>query len=86
MERQGPTGQPLFVNVRNGISTEQRPEILEEVMWLEEEKEGYIAVKVEKGKVVRLDGKSVSLDKEQVSGLARFHRGLLAACPAVLST
>ena len=86
MERHGSTGQAVFVNVRTGVSTEERPEMLEEVMWLEDGKEGYVAGKVEKGRVVRLDGKPVSGDKEQSTRLNLFHRGLLAACPAVFPT
>jgi hypothetical protein len=74
------------VNVRTGASTEARPDVLEEVMWLEDEKEGYVAGKVEKGRVIRLDGKPASGDKEQTTRLNRFHKGLLAACPAVFPT
>lgn len=84
VERKNSSGHSVFVNVRTGVSTQERPEVLEEVVWLEEEKEGYMAGKVEKGRVVRLDGKPVNMDREQASSLACFHRGLLTACPAVL--
>ena len=86
VERHNSSGQAVFVNVRTGVSTQERPEVLEEVIWLEEEKEGYVAGKVDKGRVVRLDGKLANVDREQASSLPCFHRGLLAACPAVLLT
>lgn len=86
VERPDVTGRPVFLNVRTGITTEERPEILEEVQWLEDEKEGYIAVKVEKGKVLRLDGKPLPIDTSQLRNIPRFHKGLLQASPPVLST
>lgn len=87
VERTAEDGKPSFMNVRTGQSTTQRPDILEELYWVPDAQEGYVAVRLLSGLKLRaetVDTRSiVPLTEEMLPTLQKFHKGLMASTVSV---